>query len=209
MLDTNVSKKYFVTGTNTDVGKTVICSLLCQHLKFNYLKPIQTGNNETLDNNIISKLTDVKIYDNFYSLKAPASPYFASKCENIEIDINKITLPNDNLIVEGAGGCMVPINKNSTTLDLIKHLNIQTIIVVKNELGCVSSTLTTINALRSYNIEIAGVILNGFNDPLENAESIEKFGNVTILDKVKNINPLNKDNIKNYKLSDNLIKKLK
>lgn len=203
-------KRYFVTGTNTDVGKTVICSLLCENLGFNYFKPIQTGNIDIVDNTTISRLTGVKIYDNFYSLKLPASPYIAAKNENIEINIKNIELPNDNnLIIEGAGGCMVPINKNETILDLIKHFNVPVLIVVKNELGCVSSTLTTITALNSYNIEITGVILNGFDDPLKNAESIEHFGNIAVLDKIKRIDPLNRDSIINYKLSDDLIKKLK
>ena len=104
---------------------------------------------------------------------------------------------------------MVPINKNETILDLIKHFNVPVLIVVKNELGCVSSTLTTIAALNTYNIEITGIILNVFDDPLKNAKSIEHFGNITVLDKIKRIDPLNRDSVINYKLSDDLIKKLK
>ena len=150
--------QYFITGTNTDVGKTFISALLCEHLKADYFKPIQTGSDGMLDANEINKLTDTKIHKNTYCLKVPASPAFAGKCENIEIDFKNIKLPNvKNLIVEGAGGCMVPINSKQITLDLIHYLDLPTILIVKNELGCVSSALSSILALRSRNIEIAGV----------------------------------------------------
>ncbi len=204
-------KQYFITGTNTDVGKTIISALLCEHLKADYFKPIQTGSQEILDANTIKSLTDAKIYENSYKLKVPASPAFAAVQENIEIDFKNIKLPDTNsknLIVEGAGGCMVPINSWQTTLDLINYLNIPTIVVVKNELGCVSSTLTTILALRSRNIDIAGIILNGNNDLLDNHKAIEYYGKVDVLDMINKINPLNKDSIKNYKLSKKLLNKL-
>lgn len=203
-------KKYFITGTNTDVGKTIISAILCENLQAEYFKPIQTGSEEILDSETISKLTDAKTYKNSYKLKIPASPAFAASKESIEIDFQNIKLPktDKNLIVEGAGGCMVPINSTQTTLDLIKYLNLPTIIVVKNELGCVSSALTTILALKSRNIEISGVILNGDDDRLDNAEAIEHYGKVNILDKISRINSINKDSIKNYKLSEKLLKKL-
>ncbi len=204
-------KKYFITGTNTDVGKTVISALLCEHLNMDYFKPIQTGSHETLDANTISELTDSKIYDNSYKLEVPASPAFAAAKEGIEIDFKNIKLPETNekgLIVEGAGGCMVPINSKQITLDLIHYLNLPTIVVVKNELGCVSSALTTILALRSRNIEIAGVILNGDADPFDNYNAIEYYGKVDVLDKIFHFDNLNKTSIKNYKLSEKLLKKL-
>lgn len=204
-------KQYFITGTNTDVGKTIISALLCEHLRADYFKPIQTGSEEILDANTVKALTDTKIYDNSYRLKVPASPAFAAAQENIEIDFKNIKLPDTNgknLIVEGAGGCMVPINSWQTTLDLISYLNIPTIIVVKNELGCVSSTLTTILALKSRNIDIAGVILNGDRDLLNNYEAIEYYGKVDVLDMIGEIKPLNKESIKSNKLSEKLLNKL-
>ena len=103
---------------------------------------------------------------------------------------------------------MVPINSWQTTLDLISYLNIPVIIVVKNELGCVSSALTTILALKSRNIDIAGVILNGDEDPLDNYKAIEYYGKVDVLDMVSEIKPLNTNSIKNYKLSKKLLNKL-
>lgn len=204
-------KKYFITGTNTDVGKTVVSALLCEHLRADYFKPIQTGSDGMLDGGEIARLTDTVIHRNAYCLKVPASPAFAAKCEGMEIDFEKIVLPNTdgrNLIVEGAGGCMAPINSRKITLDLIKYLDLPVILVVKNELGCVSSTLTSILALRNWNIEIAGVILKGNDDPLDNYGAIEYYGKVDVLDKIGFIPELNKDSIKNYRLSDKLLKKL-
>ena len=201
--------QYFITGTNTDVGKTFISALLCEHLKADYFKPIQTGSDGMLDANEISKLTDAKIHKNAYCLKVPASPAFAGKCENIEIDFKNIKLPNaKNLIIEGAGGCMVPINSKQITLDLIHYLDLPTILIVKNELGCVSSALSSILALRSRNIEIAGVILNGEDDPLDNYNAIEYYGKVDVLDKIKFIENPDKNKIKEYKLSKKLLDKL-
>lgn len=201
--------QYFITGTNTDVGKTFISALLCEHLKADYFKPIQTGSDGMLDANEINKLTDTKIHKNTYCLKVPASPAFAGKCENIEIDFKNIKLPNvKNLIVEGAGGCMVPINSKQITLDLIHYLDLPTILIVKNELGCVSSALSSILALRSRNIEIASVILNGEDDPLDNYNAIEYYGKVDVLDKIKFIENPDKNKIKEYKLSKKLLDKL-
>lgn len=204
-------KKYFVTGTNTDVGKTIISALLCEHLKADYFKPIQTGCNETIDKNIILNLTNAKIHNSSYQLELPASPACAANKQGMQIDFKNINLPNtngNNLIVEGAGGCMVPINQKHITLDLIHHLDLPTIIVVKNELGCVSNTLATILALRTRNIEIAGVILNGDYDPFDNYNAIQHYGKVEVLDKIFHFENLNKSSIKNYRLSDKLLKKL-
>lgn len=200
-------KKYFITGTNTDVGKTIISALLCTHLQADYFKPIQTGSNEIIDKNTVKSLTNTIIHESSYCLKVPASPAFAGKCENVEIDFQNIKLPttNNSLIVEGAGGCMVPINSTQITLDLIKYLNLPAILVVKNELGCVSSALTSILGLRSKNIEIAGIILNGENDPFDNYGAIEYYGKVDVLDKVSTIKPLSKESIKNYKFSSKLL----
>lgn len=200
-------KKYFITGTNTDVGKTIISALLCTHLQADYFKPIQTGSNEIIDKNTVKSLTNTIIHESSYCLKVPASPAFAGKCENVEIDFQNIKLPttNNSLIVEGAGGCMVPINSTQITLDLIKYLNLPAILVVKNELGCVSSALTSILGLRSKNIEIAGIILNGENDPFDNYGAIEYYGKVDVLDKVSIIKPLSKESIKNYKFSSKLL----
>ncbi|MBR2141456.1 MAG: dethiobiotin synthase [Rickettsiales bacterium] len=204
-------KQYFVTGTNTDVGKTLVSAILCENLKADYFKPIQTGSHEILDANTISTLTDAKIHKNSYCLEIPASPAFSAKQEGIEIKFENIKLPDtngNNLIVEGAGGCMVPINSTQTTLDLIKYLNLPTVIVVKNELGCVSSALTTILALRSKNISIAGVILNGDYDPFNNYEAIEQYGKVDVLDKIQHFDVVDKYNIKKYKLCQKALNKL-
>lgn len=204
------NKKYFVTGTNTDVGKTFISTLLCEHLKADYFKPIQTGSDGTLDANEINKLTDAIIHKNSYCLKVPASPAFAGRCEGIEIDFKNIKLPEtqNNLIAEGAGGCMVPINSTQITLDLIHYFDLPTILIVKNELGCVSGALSSILALRSRNIEIAGVILNGEDDPLDNYGAIEYYGKVDVLDKIKFVDNPDKGKVKAYKLSKKLLDKL-
>ena len=102
---------------------------------------------------------------------------------------------------------MVPLNDEETILDLIKLLDLSTIIVVKNELGCINSALTTIEVLRYNNIEVAGVIMNG-ESSLNNEEAIAHYGNVEVLDTIKNIEDLSIKGIKNYKLSDKLLKKL-
>src|ERR1700734_940810 len=115
----------FITGTDTDIGKTIICSWLCLHTRHEYFKPIQTGASEGTDTVTVTRLAGVTTYPETYLYQAPLSPHLASALENEEIILERIRLPSSkNLIIEGAGGLLVPINKHYMMIDLMKYLNL-------------------------------------------------------------------------------------
>ena len=173
--------KFFVTGTDTNVGKTVVSAILCNSLKASYFKPIQSGVLDGFDSDVIRKFTSSRIIPEVYKLTKPLSPHLAARYDNIDIDIHKIQLPQeDNLIVEGAGGLMVPINEKSLMIDLIKQLNIPVILVARTALGTINHTLMSIQMLKNYDIKIHGIVLNG-KKMVDIKESIEFYSGVKII----------------------------
>ncbi|MBM3631904.1 MAG: dethiobiotin synthase [Alphaproteobacteria bacterium] len=173
--------KIFITGTDTNVGKTLISSWIALHTGFSYFKPIQTGTKDGSDSVEVYKLSKTTIYPENYVYKEPLSPHLAAKIENDIIDIEKIILPpSPNLIIEGAGGVLVPINDTLLMIDLIKTLGVPVIIVTRTTLGTINHTLLSLEALRSRNIPVLGVIMNGEKNP-ENSDSIELYGRTSVL----------------------------
>jgi dethiobiotin synthetase len=173
--------KFFVTGTDTNVGKTIVSAILCNSLKASYFKPIQSGVLEGIDSDTIKKFTSSRIIPEVYKLTKPLSPHLAARHDNIDIDIHKIQLPQeDNLIVEGAGGLMVPLNNDFFMIDLIKKLNIPVILVARTALGTINHTLMSIQMLKNYDIKIHGIILNG-KKMVDIKESIEFYSGVNVI----------------------------
>ena len=156
----------FVTGIGTDVGKTLVSAILVQALGFDYWKPVQAGNLDQSDsktlNNLVSR-TDIKIHDEYIRLANPVSPHEAARMDNCEIILENIRLPitNNGLIIEGAGGVMVPLNNTHLMLDLIQWLNCSVVIVSKNYLGSINHSVLTFEALKSRNLDILGWVFNG------------------------------------------------
>jgi len=195
-----INNKYFITGIGTDIGKTVISALLIEKLKADYWKPIQAGNLEDSDSHFIQKFTNCKkIHPEQFKLTEPMSPHAAAKIDNININLNEFKIPSTNypLIIEGAGGLMVPINDNDLVLNLIKHFNIPVIIVSKNYLGSINHTLLTIEVLMKNNIQIKGVIFNGDSNP-ETERIIVLQTGIHILGKIPTIEKITKDSIIHY-----------
>jgi len=198
----------FITGTDTNVGKTYVSSILAKELskkvKVGYLKPIETGGREdTLTLKKMLKNDDDLDLMNPINLKLPLSPNIAFDVENYQLTLDEIKrkiLQSYNilkrkyafLIVEGAGGVCVPIKDNFLMSDLIKLLNLDAVIVSRPNLGTINHTLLTIEHLRNKGINIRGVIINCMTDLNEvlhyekTFETIEKFGNVEIIGIVKN-----------------------
>ena len=196
----------FISGTDTNIGKTIMSAWLCLHTKHAYFKPIQTGSLEELDSKVISNLSpEIKIYPEIYLYKAPVSPHLAAILENQEIDIAKIKLPNHkNLIIEGAGGLLVPLNKKYFIIDLIFYLDIPVILVASSRLGTINHTLLSIAELKRRNINTLGVIING--EPNQDiVDSIEYYGNIKVLAEFPLINGIiDKDILNQTPLSYNL-----
>lgn len=157
--------KYFITGIGTGIGKTVTSAILTQYFKADYWKPVQSGDLDQSDSMLVSKLNNenIDVHPEWYRLKYPASPHQSAAMENIEIKVSDFELPETEniLLTEGAGGLFVPLNNTEFMIDLITHLNVPVILVVRDYLGCINHTLLSVEALRSRDIEIAFVVLNG------------------------------------------------
>lgn len=194
-------EKFFITGTDTDVGKTVVSAMLMSGLDATYWKPIQAGLDEETDTKFVQRVSEAdssRIISERYRLKTPMSPHGAADIDGVEISLSDFELPEFNtrhLIVEGAGGLIVPINWKDTVLDLIEHLNIPVLLVARSTLGTLNHTLLSLKALRDRNIEVMGVILNG-PEHQRNKETIERFGKVPVIE-LKPLSSLNKTSLLN------------
>ena len=196
--------KIFITGTDTNVGKTLVSSWIALHTGFSYFKPIQTGTRDGSDSFEVQKLSDTKIYPESYAYKEPLSPHLAAKLENAIIDIEKIVLPEvNNLIIEGAGGVLVPINDKYLMVDLIKKLGAPVIIVARTTLGTINHTLLSLESLRSRNIAVLGVIMNGEKNP-QNSKDIEVLGRTSVLAELPKLESLSMNTLKRVALSQKL-----
>ncbi|MEM6602631.1 MAG: dethiobiotin synthase [Pseudomonadota bacterium] len=181
---------YFITGTDTNIGKTLISAILTLKLRTTYFKPIQSGDLETGgDTAIVKSLTrlpDEHFLNPAYALNAPLSPHLSARYDSKVIDLNKIIEKIKNtplsrpLIIEGAGGVYVPVNDKEYIIDLIAMTGFEAIIVARSELGTLNHTFLTIEALRARNIPIKGVILNGETN-IENQKTITAYSNIPIL----------------------------
>jgi dethiobiotin synthetase len=196
--------KIFLTGTDTSVGKTVISSWLCCHTSYSYWKPIQSGELELSDSKIVENISKTIIHKESYLFKNPVSPHLASILEKKSIDINTITLPNEkNLIVEGVGGVLVPLNEKTLLVDFIESLNIPVILVVRSTLGTINHTLLSLEALKKRSIPILGVIMNG---PLnkDNIEAIEFYGKIKVIATFPKLEKISDNAIKSIELPSSL-----
>ena len=165
-------RKIFITGIGTGVGKTVVSAVLVQALKADYWKPIQTGMEFGSDTDRVKKLAinDHSVFHpEAYSFKAPIAPHASALAENTHVDFENINLPetNNTLIIEGAGGLLVPLNEKYFIIDLIQKFDTETVLVVQNYLGSINHTLLSIEALKNRSINILGIIVSG----IENTES--------------------------------------
>jgi dethiobiotin synthetase len=157
--------KLFITGIGTDVGKTIASAIITQALEADYWKPIQAGDLNHSDSHKIQKYlsnTNSKIHANSYQLNTPASPHWAAELDGITIDLHQITEPKtqNNLVIEGAGGILVPLNNSDCIIDLIQP-DYKVVIVTRHYLGSINHTLLTIEALQKRKINIAGIIFSG------------------------------------------------
>lgn len=157
--------KLFITGIGTDVGKTIASAIITQALEADYWKPIQAGDLDNSDSYKVKskvKSRQSKVHPSAYELTTPASPHLAAKMDNVIIDLKKIIEPKttNHLVIEGAGGILVPLNETDSIIDLIQ-INYKVIVVSRHYLGSINHTLLTFEALKNRNINVAGIIFSG------------------------------------------------
>ena len=170
--------KLFITGIGTDVGKTIASAIITQALEADYWKPIQAGDLDHSDSHKIQQyLSNYKttIHPNSYQLNTPASPHWAAELDNVTIDLQQIVEPstNNNLVIEGAGGVLVPLNTTDCIIDIIKP-DYKVIVVSRHYLGSINHTLLTVEALKNRNINIAGILFSGIENKATESIILQK-----------------------------------
>jgi len=198
-------KPIFITGTGTDVGKTLVAAIVTEALKADYWKPVQAGFSDGTDSLFIQEMISnnkTTIHPELYKLKMPASPHLSAAAENKEIKIKEIInhLPKtkNRLVIEGAGGLMVPLNKKKMILNLILRLKAKVIIVSKNELGSINHSLLTAAVLKKEKADVAGWI---FTEDYQNYEDeIAGWSGFPLIANVKHLPVVSRETIKEQAL---------
>ena len=204
-------RTYFISGTDTNVGKTIVSAVLATKLEAYYFKPIQCGLNKMnlKDSEVVKSLSNkAKILNELYFLKKPLSPFVAAKQEKKKIDVNKIlqfvkNLKTKKLVIEGAGGLNVPINSNYLMSDLCQKLNTPLILVSRTKLGTINHTLMSLEVIKKKKINLLGIIFFGKKE-LETMETIKFFGkkilkkNIKILGRLPVAKELSKNTIQAF-----------
>lgn len=194
-------QKLFITGTDTDIGKTVVSSILLTGLEAGYWKPIQAGRDPLTDTEFIKKITnlpDSVFYSESYNLSEPMSPHAAAQIDGVSISFDEIRVPEvsqKHLIIEGAGGLIVPVNDEQYIIDLISHLGYPVLLVAKSGLGTLNHTLLSLEALKGREISVFGVVLVGEKHE-SNEQAIIKYGKIDRLFRLPILSDLNPELLK-------------
>ena len=179
------SKRIIICGTDTDVGKTIVSSFFVQGLKSIYWNPIQSGTEVGTDTQTVCKLLNLnpkRYLSERYKFNAPVSPHWAAERESSFIEPNNLHLPDIDklIIIETAGGLMVPLNRNWLQIDQLKAWGAPVILVARTGLGTLNHTLLSLEALKNRNINVLGIVLNGPHHD-DNPKTLEQFGKIQIL----------------------------
>lgn len=185
--------EYFVSGIDTGVGKTIASAVLCEVLKADYWKPVQAGDLQHSDSMMVRSLvsSDVRIWPEAHKLNTPASPHYSAKKDGVRIEPGAMQIPKSEkpLIIEGAGGLLVPLNDDQTYADLLQVWDIPVILVSRNYLGSINHTLMSIEILQQRGIPLAGILFNGEANQ-STQEVIEKYSGITVLGHIPKIDRL-------------------
>lgn len=170
---------YFVTAIGTDSGKTVVSAILTEMLRADYWKPIQAGfprDTETVQSLISNDVSC--FHKETYFLNTPASPHASAKIDQVSIEMKKIQMPetSNDLIIEGAGGVLVPLNDKNVILDLVPKAHAEIVLVSNLYLGSINHTLLTAEAIKSRGYKVKGIIFNGLSNPESEAIILKKTG---------------------------------
>lgn len=179
---------YFITGIGTEVGKTMISAIVTEALEADYWKPIQAGDLDNTDTHKVKRLISNKktvFHKSAFDLKTPMSPHAAAEIDGVEISAEKMEVPEteNKLVIEGAGGLLVPISDTQTIADLIKP-EYKVILVSRHYLGSINHTLLSIEALKSRGLQCHGIIFSGDENP-STEDIIVKMGGVPVLGRVE------------------------
>lgn len=183
-----MNHKYFITGIGTEVGKTIVSAIVTEALEADYWKPVQAGDLENSDTHKVKKFISNKktvFHQNAFALHTPMSPHAAAEIDGVKISVKKIKMPEtkNHLVIEGAGGLLVPFNNKETIADLLDP-EYRVILVSRHYLGSINHTLLSIEALKNRGINCFAIIFSG--DENRSTETIiEKMSGVPILGRIE------------------------
>jgi dethiobiotin synthetase len=194
-----MTRRFVVAGTDTSVGKTVFSAALVGALQAHYWKPVQAGLTDETDSQTLARLTDaapLRIIPEIYRLALPASPHIAALAEGVAIDPARLVPPTVDgaLVIETAGGVMVPLTDDFLTIDLLADWRLPVILVSRTALGAINHSLLTIEALRRRDIPIHGVAFVG-DEAAAAQETITRTGAVKMLGRLPRLDPLTKETL--------------
>lgn len=195
-------KRIFVTGIGTDVGKTVVSAILCEALQADYWKPVQTGSYFSTDSDKIKKYISnsrSQIHPESHVLRQYMSPHAAAELEGKYITVESIKLPqtDNTLIIEGAGGIMVPLNEKEFIVDVIQKFEASVVLVIQNYLGSINHSILSIDALKFRNIPVTGLVFNGAPHKLSE-EIILSYSGLKCIGRIQKEPVINRDVISKY-----------
>ncbi len=195
-------KRIFITGIGTGIGKTIASAVITEALQADYWKPVQCGFDDGTDTEQVRRFISNKktvIHPEAFRLKMPASPHAAAAAENISLSVSDITAPKTSnyLVIEGAGGLMVPLNERELIIDLIQSLNAEVIVVIKQYLGSINHSILTLQALQQRNIPVLGVVLNGAPNK-ESERAIFSFCKYPVIGRIEEEKVFTAEVIKRY-----------
>jgi dethiobiotin synthase len=194
-----VSRDFFVTGTDTGIGKTLLSALLVSALDRKYWKPIQTGACEGTDRETVMKWAGIgpdQTYAENYVFDPPVSPHLAAAWKGTPIDLRKIERPasSDPLIIEGAGGVLVPVGDHEFMLDLMRRLDAPVLLASRSALGTINHTLLSVAAIRNAKLELRGVVMIG-KENADNRRAIERYGSVPVVGSIPWLDTIDKPSL--------------
>ncbi len=196
----NMTKKIFITGIGTSVGKTLVSAIVCQSLGADYWKPIQAGDLDHGDKHEVASLISNShcfIHPNQFALNSPMSPHAAAEIDKVQISADLIKRPttNNHLVIEGAGGLLVPINEKETIMDLIEPDD-HVIVVSRHYLGSINHSLMTIGLLQQAQLRVS-LIFNGEENPATETV-IKKMTNVNVIGRIDEHSCVDKKMVNHY-----------
>lgn len=193
-------QQIFVTGISTEVGKTIAAAIITEALEADYWKPIQAGDLDTSDSHKVASLisnTTTIIHKSSYELNTPMSPHAAADIDGVHIDLQKIVPPEteNHLVIEGAGGLLVPLNNDDTILDIIMP-SYKVIVVSRHYLGSINHTLLTVNWLKEKGYDVS-IVFSGDENPTTENIILHKTG-VSFIGRIEEETVFDKDIILKY-----------
>jgi dethiobiotin synthetase len=195
-----MTMRIFVTGTDTNVGKTVFAAGLTGLLDGYYWKPVQAGLDGEADSSVVRRLSGVpadRVLPEGWRLTTAASPHLAAERDGVALDIARLTLPTLNrpLVIEGAGGLMVPLTRQDLFIDVIARWGVAVVLCARTSLGTLNHTLLSLEALRRRAVPIVGVAFVG-EPHADNERTIGEMGNVPVLGRLSILEPLTAESLK-------------